>query len=174
VATDKQDERTLVEAAQIDSARFLELYDRQFHRVWAFVIRRTSNRAEAEDVTSEVFRKALEHLPRYQSRGAPFVAWLLRIAANLLADRWHEAARESGDPAPEVAEPEADLERRVMLFQLIERLPDVQRRVIELRFIDERSVREVALALGRSEGAIKQLQRRALDALRAEWEARHA
>lgn len=121
-----------------------------------------------------MFRKALEHLPRYESRGVPFVAWLLRIAANTLADRWHRAARESWDLVPEIPEPDADLERRAMVFQLIERLPDAQRRVIELRFIEGRSVLEVAETLGRSEGAVKQLQRRALDSLRAEWEARHA
>lgn len=169
----EEDERALVEAAQANPAFFVELYDRHVHRVWAFVVRRTSNRAEAEDVTSDVFRKALEYLPRYESRGAPFVAWLLRIAANTLADRWHKAARESGTPAPEVAEDE-DLERRAMLFQLIERLPDMQRRVIAMRFVEGRSVLEVAQTLGTSEGAVKQLQRRALDSLRAEWEASHA
>ena len=171
---DELDERALVEAAKVDPARFLELYDRHFQRVWAFVIRRAPNRAEAEDVTSDVFRKAIEHLPRYESRGIPFAAWLRRIAANALADRWQKAARESGDPAPDVAEPDADLERRAMLFQLIERLPQPQRQVVELRFIEGRSVLEVARALGRSEGATKQLQRRALDSLRAAWETKHA
>lgn len=171
---DEQDERALVEAAQANPAHFVELYDRHFHRVWAFIIRRTASRAEAEDVTSDVFRKALEYLPRYESRGAPFVAWLLRIAANTLADRWHKAAREIGTPAPEVAEGDEDLERRAMLFQLMERLPHMQRRVIEMRFVEDRSVLEVAQTLGTSEGAVKQLQRRALDSLRAEWEARRA
>lgn len=172
--SDELDERALVEAAKLDASRFLELYDRHFHRVWAFVIRRTSNRAEAEDVTSDVFRKALEHLPRYESRGVPFAAWLLRIAANMLADRWQKAALESGDPLPDIGEADTDLERRAMLFELIDRLPDAQRLVIELRFIEGRSVLEVSRALGRSEGAIKQLQRRALDSLRTAWEARHA
>ena len=120
MATPEHDERSLVEAAQADPAHFLELYDRHFHRVWAFVIRRASNRAEAEDVTSEVFRKALENLPGY---GTPFAAWLFRIAANTLANRWQETRRESDSPPPEVAEPDADLERRAMLFQLVERLP---------------------------------------------------
>lgn len=54
---------------QGDPARFVEIYDRYFHRVWAYVIRRTGNHADSEDVTSEVFRKALDHLPKYQSRG---------------------------------------------------------------------------------------------------------
>jgi RNA polymerase sigma-70 factor, ECF subfamily len=168
------DERKLVEDAQANPARFLELYDRYFHRVWAYVIRRTANRAEAEDVTSEVFRRALENLRGYEWRGAPFVAWLLRIAANTLAHGWEKAGRESGDPAPEAAGSDSDLERRAMLFQLVERLPGAQRRVIELRFVEERSLLEVAAALGKTEGAVKQLQRRALEQLRAEWEAGHA
>jgi RNA polymerase sigma-70 factor (ECF subfamily) len=167
------DEQTLVEAAQADPARFFDLYDLHFHRVWAYVIRRTANRVEAEDVTSEVFRRALENLRGYEWRGAPFAAWLLRIAANVLAHRWEKAGRESGDPPPELAGPHADLERRTMLFQLVERLPDVQRRVIELRYVEERSLLEVAEALGKTEGAIKQLQRRALEHLRAELEASH-
>ena len=137
--------------------------------MWAFVVRRASTRAEAEDVTSEVFRKALEHLPGYEWRGTPFVAWLFRIASNTLTTRWQKAGRESGDPPPEVAAPDADVERHAMLFQLVERLPDVQRQVIELRFVEQRSLHEVAETLGKTQGAVKQLQHRALETLRAEW-----
>ena len=90
------DEQTLVEAAQADPARFLDLYERHFHRVWAYVIRRTESRAEAEDVTSEVFRRALENLRGYEWRGTPFAAWLLRIAANALA---HRRERRAGNRA---------------------------------------------------------------------------
>ena len=168
------DEQALVEAAQADPARFLDLYQRHFHRVWAYVIRRTANRAEAEDVTSDVFRRALENLHDYEWRGTPFAAWLFRIAANALAHRWEKAGRESGDPLPETAEPDTDLERRAMLFQLVDRLPEVQRRVIELRYVEQKSLLEVAEEMGRTEGAVKQLQRRALEKLRADWEASHA
>jgi RNA polymerase sigma-70 factor, ECF subfamily len=171
---ESQHERKLVEAAQADPERFLDLYDRHFHRVWAYVIRRARNRAEAEDVTSEVFRRALEKLGNYEWRGVPFLAWLLRIAANIQADRWQRAGKESGDAPPESAVPEPDLERRAMLFQLVDRLPEIQRRVIELRYIEEQSLIEIAAALGKTEGAIKQLQRRALEHLREEWEAGHA
>ncbi len=168
-----QDERKLVEAAQSDPARFLDLYDRYFHRVWAYVVRRAANRAEAEDVTSEVFRRALESLDKYEWRGIPFAAWLLRIAANTMASRWEKTSRESPDPPPELADADTDLERRILLFQLVGRLPEIQRRVIELRYIEERSLLEVAEALGKTEGAVKQLQRRALENLRAELEANH-
>jgi RNA polymerase sigma-70 factor (ECF subfamily) len=163
-----------VQAAQGDPARFLDLYQRYFHRVWAYAVRRAADRTEAEDVTSEVFRRALENLRSYEWRGTPFIAWLLKIAANTLAHRREKAGHESGDPAPEAVEPDTDLERRAMLFQLVERLPYAQRRVIELRYVEERSLLEVAVELGKTEGAVKQLQRRALEQLRAEMEAGHA
>jgi RNA polymerase sigma-70 factor (ECF subfamily) len=174
LTTSQQDERTLVEAAQADPACFVELYDRHFSHVWAFVMRRTSSRAEAEDVTSEVFRKALEHLPSYEWRGTPFKAWLFRIASNTLATRWQKNARESRDVPPDVAEAGLDVERHAMLFELVHRLPAVQREVIELRFIEGRSLLEIAAVLGKTEGAVKQLQKRALDTLRAVWEGGHA
>jgi RNA polymerase sigma-70 factor (ECF subfamily) len=170
----EQDERELVQRAQADPARFLALYDLYFHRVWSYVRGRASGRAEAEDITSEVFRRALEALPGYEWRGVPFAAWLLRIAANTLSHRWEKAARESAGPPPETAAPDDGLERRAMLFQLVSRLPEEQRQVIELRYVEQRSLAETAGSLGKSEGAIKQLQRRALERLRAEWEAGHA
>lgn len=170
---DTQHERDLVSAAQADPERFIELYDRFFHRVWAYVIRRARNRAEAEDVTSEVFRRALENLAGYEWRGLPFVGWLLRIAANTLANRWEKQSRESPDPPAETAT-DPGLERQAMLFQLVDRLPEAQRRVIELRYIEEHSFLEIAAMMGKTEGAVKQLQRRALESLRDEWEAGHA
>jgi RNA polymerase sigma-70 factor (ECF subfamily) len=98
----------------------------------------------------------------------PFVAWLLRIAANTLADHWKRAGRDAHEPPPELPDEQEyrDLERRVVLFQLVDRLPDTQRRVIRMRFVEDRSIREIAAALDRSEGAVKQLQLRALENLR--------
>ena len=96
------DDRPLIEAAQADPARFVELYDRYVDRVYAFVSRRTHDRAAAEDITSEVFEQALTHLRRFEWRGVPFVAWLFRIASNAVADRWRQDARESHDPPADV------------------------------------------------------------------------
>jgi RNA polymerase sigma-70 factor (ECF subfamily) len=128
------------------------------------------NRAAAEDITSAVFEQALASLPKFEWRGVPFAAWLIRIAANALTDHWRKTARETGEaPAdmPDAGEMDA-IEQRAILFQLVERLPELQRRVIELRFGEEKSIREVAAALDRSEGAVKQLQLRALENLRKE------
>jgi RNA polymerase sigma-70 factor (ECF subfamily) len=169
---DEVDDQTLVEAARADRARFLELYDRHFHRVYAYARRRTGNRADAEDVTAEVFRRALANLGQYEWRGIPFVAWLYRIAANELADRRVAAARLSPLQPPESGS-DPEMERQIALFELIERLPADQRRVVELRFGEGRTVLEAAAALGRSEGAIKQLQRRAIENLRRMMEQHH-
>ena len=87
------DERLLVEAAQGDPAKFEALYELHFARVYGFVASRVHDRATAEDVTSEVFHKALANLPSYEWRGVPFVAWLLRIAVNAVADQHKRAAR---------------------------------------------------------------------------------
>ena len=162
------DERLLIDAAKADPARFVDLYDRHVDRVFAYVYRRAGSRTVAEDVTSAVFAQALTHLPRYEWRGVPFAAWLLRIAANALADHWKQQGRDSHELPPDVPDEREheDLERRVSLFQLVDRLPDAQRQVIHMRFVEERSIREVAAALDRSEGAIKQLQLRALENLR--------
>ena len=168
VTINEDDERTLIAAAQADPARFDELYDRYVHRVYGFVSRRVGNRATAEDITSTVFEQALAHLPKFEWRGVPFAAWLIRIAANALADHWRRTAREGGDAVAEMPEQgETDaIEQRAILFQLVGRLPDLQRRVIELRFGEEKSIREVAAALQRTDGAVKQLQLRALENLR--------
>lgn len=169
-------ERLLIEAAQQDPKRFAALYQANFHRVYAYVARRVHDRAEAEDVTAEVFHSALVNLRRFQWRGVPFAAWLLRIAANALADRWKRQAGTKelpvDDHEDELAGVDPTVERKAMLFQMVERLPDDQRLVIFRRFIDQKSVREIAQELGRSEGAVKQLQFRALESLRSQLKER--
>ena len=171
----REDERRLVEAAQGDRARFSELYEEYFELVYAYIARRTRNRAEAEDLTAEVFRKALEHLPRFKWTGAPFAAWLFRIGSNLIADRAKRSAREGiqdntpGSSRPAQAQQtEVEMaERLARIFHMVDELAEDQQSVIVMRFADEKSIREIAEALGRSEGAVKQLQFRALENLRA-------
>jgi RNA polymerase sigma-70 factor (ECF subfamily) len=163
-----EDDRLLIEAAQADPARFVEIYERHVDRIYAFVSRRTGNRAAAEDITSQVFEHALASIGRFEWRGLPVSAWLFRIASNALADHWRERSRSAAEPladVPDLRERE-DTERRIALYREVARLPDTQRQVIEMRFVEEKSIREVAAALNRSEGAVKQLQLRALENLR--------
>jgi len=167
------DERLLVEAAQRDPSRFAELYEQNFDRVYAYVSRRVRTREMAEDLTAEVFQQALAHLGDFEWRGVPFVGWLLRIASNALADGWKRVAREQELPADEELGSNSDLERWAMLSKLVDTLPADQKQVILRRFVDQRSIRDIALELGRSEGAVKQLQFRALQALRARVRRNH-
>jgi RNA polymerase sigma-70 factor (ECF subfamily) len=164
------DERLQVEAAQKDPAKFGDLYERNFERVYAFVARRVRDRPTAEDVTAEVFHKALAALPGFQFRGAPFAAWLIRIAANAIADRTRRATHEVSvaDDSRELSvESDADAsDRRADLFRFVDELPADQRRVIVERFVEQRSIRDVADRLNKTEGAVKQLQFRALQNLR--------
>jgi RNA polymerase sigma-70 factor, ECF subfamily len=175
------EERLLVEAAQREPARFADVYERYFDRVYAFVARRIRNRDEVQDLTADVFRQALANLGRFEWRGAPFAAWLFRIASNAIADRARRCAKRQQGPAlDDIAELSiangagpGNVEELARAYQLVRTLPDDQRRVILLRFVEEKSIREIAEELGRTEGAVKQLQFRALKALRARMEEAH-
>jgi RNA polymerase sigma-70 factor (ECF subfamily) len=172
------DERLLLEAAQRDPRRFAELYELHFHRIYAYVRRRVQSREEAEDVTSDVFHQALAKLKDFEWRGVPLSAWLIRIAANAITDRWKRARHDSSQPLPDDLEDTSSLhqevERNALLVELVESLPGDQRRVIYLRFVEQRSIREIAQEIRRSEGAVKQLQFRALQKLRAQMEGADA
>jgi RNA polymerase sigma-70 factor, ECF subfamily len=166
---DGESERLLIEDAKRDPSRFAALYDGHFHRIYAYVSRRVGSRAEAEDITAETFHQALENLPKFEWRGVPFAAWLFRIASNAISDHYRREAKQKDlPPADPPQEDDAieDADRRAQVFRNVAVLPADQRRVIQLRFAEEKSIREVAEALGRSEGAVKQLQFRALQTLR--------
>jgi RNA polymerase sigma-70 factor (ECF subfamily) len=169
------DDRLLVEAAQQDPSRFADLYEQNFYCVYAYIAHRVGDRDSAEDLTAEVFREALAGIGKFEWRGIPFRAWLLRIASRAIADHWKRAGRESGNPRPESdpAGPD-EIERKTMLFELVDRLPEMQFRVIHMRFVEQKSIREIAQELDRSEGAVKQLQLRAIENLRAQMEGADA
>jgi RNA polymerase sigma-70 factor, ECF subfamily len=171
-------ERALIEAAQRDRGRFSDLYEANFERVYAYVVRRVRDRDEAQDITADVFQLALKSLPQFEWRGVPFAAWLFRIASNEIADRSKSVAKRraherenvnvdaSADDRAGIATGFEEAERRGLLFKLVERLPRDQSRVIVMRFAEDKSIREIAIALGRTEGSVKQLQFRGLQNLR--------
>ena len=165
-------ERRLIEASKEAAPNFAQLYERYFDRVYAFALTRTGDRAAAEDVTAETFRTAFQNLARFEWRGVPFSAWLFRIAANAAADQHRRASREAALVEDESEPSEAwdatfiEAEERARLFGLVKRLPGAQRRVIVMRFGEEKSIKQTAEAIGRSEGAVKKLQARALRTLR--------
>jgi RNA polymerase sigma-70 factor, ECF subfamily len=175
------DDRLLVEAAQKDPSRFAELYELNFARVYGYIARRVDDRDTAQDLTSDVFHKALANIHSFEWRGVPFAGWLLRIASNLIVDRSKRGTREitGQDDLADLPDPGAkpklvEADECARLFLLVDQLPPDQRRVIGMRFAEEKGIREIAQAMGRTEGAVKQLQFRALQNLRSRMEGANA
>ena len=142
-----EQERLLIEAAQKDPKRFAELYESNFERVYVFIVRRVQDRSEAEDLTAEVFQHALANISKFEWRGVPFAVWLYRIAANAVADRWKRLSRQRPDPVSEddLDQPHwQEIERRATLFQLVNSLPEDQRSVVIQRFVEQKSIRDIA------------------------------
>ncbi|HLA18621.1 MAG TPA: sigma-70 family RNA polymerase sigma factor [Dehalococcoidia bacterium] len=166
-------------AARGDREAFGALYERYVFRVFRHVYYLTSDPHTAEDLTAQTFLNALEAIPRYQMRGVPFLAWLLRIAYNLTVN--HRKVRRNGTTQlPEGLEiegttysPEASCEAKAdgeRVWEGVRRLRDDQRQVIVMRFIDGLSYPDIARVLGKSIGAVRVIQYRALCALRRKLE----
>lgn len=166
----------LVQAAQNgDTASFGQLYERYFEKVYSYLSFKLSGAADAEDLTEQVFLKALESLGGYRWTGVPFQAWLFRIARNLLVDTLRRRGRRPSEPLDEAfpddrrgADPEAMLQAKLTregLIRAVEGLTELQRQVVALKFAGGLSNAEVAHIMGKSEGAVKALQHAALAAL---------
>lgn len=164
------DEQRLVEQAQRDLKAFGVLYDRYVDRVYRFCYRRTGSHYEAEELTAQAFRRALEGLPKYEWRGTPFGAWLFRIAGHLIVDRSKRREvpldRDFQESGPEPLEGLLEAEEVDELWQAVYGLPLYQQQVLVLRYAQGLSTREVARIVNRSETATKQLVHRSLKALR--------
>lgn len=168
----------LVERAKSNADAFSELYERYVDRIYAYIYYRTGDARDAEDLTARVFHRALGHLGDYRQTGAPFVAWLYRIAHNVVAN-WHrdktrhpELPLELWAHAPVLeAAPHAQAERAEAeraLLDAIRSLPAERQQLLLLKFVDGMSNVEIGKTLGRSEGAIKSLYHRTLLSLREE------
>src|SRR5256884_4112495 len=151
-----------------------ELYLQHFDRIYSYLHLSVGNRHDAEDLTTQTFLKMLEAIGRFRWRSAPFSAWLFRIAHNLAMDHFRAARRTQ--PEEEVPEPpgseEASAEDQAMqsigrqsMLELIEKLSPEQQQVLTLKFVFNFPNAEVATILGKTEGAIKSLQHRALVSL---------
>jgi len=167
--------RTLVaKAQQGDREALEELYLLHFDRIYSYLHMSVGNRHDAEDLTTQTFLKMLEAIARFRWQSAPFSAWLFRIAHNLAMD--HFRANRRWQPEEEVPEPpdseEASAEEEAMhsigrqsMLELIENLSADQQQVLTLKFVFNFPNAEVATILGKTEGAIKSLQHRALVSL---------
>ncbi len=173
------DENLLVEMARDDADAFGELYERYLDRIYNYIYYRTGSHEDAEDLTAQVFHRALRHITKYEDRGLPFTAWLYRIAHNLIVN-WHRDRKRRklvsiDDVAPQKLAtrkgPEAFAERseeNAVLLAAIRSLPEERQQLIYLKYLDNLSNAEIGVVLGRSEGAIKSLYYRTLLNLRAE------
>jgi RNA polymerase sigma-70 factor, ECF subfamily len=171
-----EDLKRLVELAQQGDREALEaLYLLHFDRIYSYLHMSVGNRHDAEDLTTQTFLKMLESIGRFRWRSAPFSAWLFRIAHNLAMDHFRSHRRwqpEEEVPEPlDSAEPSAEHEAlhsigRQSMLRLIEKLSHEQQQVLALKFVFSFSNGEVATILGKTEGAIKSLQHRALVSLK--------
>jgi RNA polymerase sigma-70 factor, ECF subfamily len=176
----QQELKQLVDRAQKGEREALEeLYLVHFDRIYSYLHMSVGNRHDAEDLTTQTFLKMLESVGKFRWRSAPFSAWLFRIAHNLAMD--HFRANRRWQPEEEVPEPDPgegsaaeeealeSIGRRSML-ELIENLSHEQQQVLTLKFVFNFSNGEVATILGKTEGAVKSLQHRALAALQRQLE----
>jgi RNA polymerase sigma-70 factor (ECF subfamily) len=172
---DREEERALVQRAiERDTAAFAELYDKHVVRTYRHIYYLVNDAPEAEDLTAQTFLKAWEAIDRYKERGAPFVAWLLRIAHNLTisflrAKREHSALDDTYVDQKMGRNPEDALQKsseEKSVRDAVLRLRDEQRQVIMLRFVEEMDYRDVAEVIGKSIPAVRVIQHRALGNLR--------
>ncbi len=172
----RDDERAMVRRAKKDPSAFGELYEQHVERIYSYVYYRTGNSHVAEDLTARVFERALHHIPQFKDKGVPFSAWLYRIAHNLVAN-WHR----DRNRRPVVAldermlitgassHPETEAishEERDILLEVVRGLPADRQQLLILKFVERLSNAQIGEIMGRTEGAIKSLYHRTLNALR--------
>lgn len=174
----RADEALLVEKAKKDPGAFGELYDRYFGQIYRFVYSRVREQTAAEDVTSEVFIKALRGIGRYQDTGRPFSAWLYQIAVNAVNDRYR-ASRPTEDvdaqiglssPGPGLEDLALQREEIRQIWVAVERLPVAQRTAMVLKFQEDMKIDDIAAVMGKSPGAVKLLLHRGVGRVRQSME----
>jgi RNA polymerase sigma-70 factor (ECF subfamily) len=188
-ASDKKESETkhvrgLVDRAQKgDRDALEELYLIHFDRIYSYLHVSVGNRHDAEDLTTQTFLKMLESIGKFRWQSAPFSAWLFRIAHNLAMDHFRASRR--WQPEEDVPEPEPDESTsaeadalqsigRKSMMELIEDLSPEQQQVLTLKFLFNFANAEAATILGKTEGAIKSLQHRALASLQKQIEKKDA
>jgi RNA polymerase sigma-70 factor, ECF subfamily len=168
------DDDLIRRARDLDPGALAEIYERYFDGIYRYAYTRIGHRADAEDLTEQVFLKMVDAVPGFRLRGVPFSSWLYRIAHNLVIDRYRrsghatlELADDLRDHAPH-ADPEGQFqsaEERRRLLDAMRQLTPEQQQVIAMRFIDNLEVQQVADLMGRRPGAIHAMQHRALNSL---------
>jgi len=178
MSSQREEELQLVRQAATQPEAFGELYERHVRKIYNYIYYRTGNQEDAEDLTARVFQRALNHVANFQDQGVPFSAWLYRIAHNLVAN-WHrDRSRRPVVPLEDhmfirsgAAHPETEtiaLEEQRMLLTAVQSLPPERQQLLILKFVERLSNAEIGAIMDRTEGAIKSLYHRTLNALREE------
>jgi RNA polymerase sigma-70 factor (ECF subfamily) len=171
---DANEESHLIEAAKNgDSQAISQLYQAHVQPIYRYILVRVHDPQVAEDLTSDVFVRALETLAHYEQRGLPFLGWLYRIAAGKVVDHFRQVGRRHIQPLDEGMAVEGYTPEQVasqhwqqqQLLMHLDTLTDEQQQVIMLRFVEGHDLKTTACLMGKKEGAIKSLQFRALQAL---------
>ena len=171
-------EDQLVERAKGDADAFGELYDHYFGQIYRFVYSRVRDQDAAEDITSEVFFKALRAIGRYKPSGHPFSAWLYQISVNAIADHYRARRPTSNiDDAIGVSDGRQPLDEHVAqkseaarVWAAIDALPEQQRTAMTLKLGEDLKLADIGVIMGKSEGAIKLLIHRGMVTLRTRLE----
>ena len=170
-----QDEESLVRRAkQHDQEAFAQLYEKYFDKIYRYVALKIGDRMEAEDITQQVFLKAIKSISSFKWKGFPFSSWLFRIAHNQVVDYLRKKTKRDAVDLDDTLlasddDPQLAFERKLDIEQLAlatKKLTRAQQEVISLRFAGELPIAQVAKVMGRSEGAVKALQHSAVVTLR--------
>ena len=175
----EESDSALIARAKKDPDAFGILYERYVGRIYNYIYYRTGDHQDAEDLTARTFHRALRHISRYVDRGAPFSAYLYRIAHNIVAN-WHrDNSRRQIISLDELvvgtlrregpASLTEKLEEQNLLLQAVRRLPPERQQLLILKFVEQMRNAEIAEVMGRTEGAIKSLYHRTLVALREDF-----
>lgn len=170
------EESLIARAQQGDAEAVVQLYEAHAPAVFRYIYFRVRHRQVAEDITADVFVRMVEALPTFEYRGRPFAAWLFRVAHDRVVDHHRRAALRRSEALPDtLVDAGADTEAAATAIQvtadLLDRLAeltDEQQAVLQLRFIEGYSLEQTAALLGKTQGAVKGLQHRALRQL-ARW-----
>jgi RNA polymerase sigma-70 factor, ECF subfamily len=169
-----EEQRLLRQAQRGDAEAFAELYRAYVQVIYRYVAHRVNDAQLAEDLTADVFTKALQGLSRYQDQGKPFVAWLYRIARARVIDHYRRTDRRpvESDLETEPLPVDTDMDAPMIRWQAaktlraaIADLTDDQQQVLILRFVEGLRTEAIARLMGKQPNAIKALQHRALRAL---------
>ncbi|MBI9046190.1 MAG: sigma-70 family RNA polymerase sigma factor [Anaerolineaceae bacterium] len=176
--TDFNEKEVLARAIEGDTESFSAIYEEFVERIYNYIYYRVGNSFDAEDLTAKVFHRALTNIGKYKNRGVPFSAWLYRIAHNLVANWYRDNSRRKEVPIEDHMNlqqqsnlPEQELvhnqDNEKLLF-VIRKLPPKRQQLLILKYVERMSNAEIAMIMGRSEGAIKSLYHRTLVLLRKE------